>query len=129
MLIPAIKLFGAGLTGIIPPATTVIADMDAMTVRANYVYYIGAGAVTAAGLISLGRSAADHPERARSAGSRAHGRGRGADAPRAERTERDLPITIVLGGSLALVIAMMVLPQIHLTCSRPCSRSSSPSCS
>ena len=56
MLIPAIKLFGAGLTTIIPPATTVIADMDAMTVRANYVYYIGAGAVTAAGLISLGRS-------------------------------------------------------------------------
>ena len=29
--------------------------MTAMQVRANYVYYIGAGAVTTAGLISLAR--------------------------------------------------------------------------
>jgi putative OPT family oligopeptide transporter len=113
VLIPAIKLFGAGLTGIIPPATSVIADMDAMTVRANYVYYIGAGAVTAAGLISLGRSLPTILSAL--AGALKSARGAGAGAMGAERTERDLPITIVLGGSLALVILMMVLPQIHLT--------------
>jgi putative OPT family oligopeptide transporter len=113
VLIPAIKLFGAGLTTIIPPATKVIADMDAMTVRANYVYYIGAGAVTAAGLISLGRSLPTILA--------ALVRGlKGAAAAKGDkkadvRTERDLPITIVAGGSLALVILMMVLPQIHLS--------------
>ena len=36
-----------------------------MEIRANYVYYIGAGAVTAAGLISLGRVDADDLARAR----------------------------------------------------------------
>ena len=39
-----------------PARDKLIADMDAMTVRSNYIYYIGAGAVTAAGLISLARS-------------------------------------------------------------------------
>ncbi|HEY0780570.1 MAG TPA: oligopeptide transporter, OPT family, partial [Gemmatirosa sp.] len=56
VLIPAIKYFGAGLTTPVAPATKLIAAMSAMDVRANYVYYIGAGAVTMAGLISLGRS-------------------------------------------------------------------------
>ena len=55
-LIPAIKLFAGGLTSPIFPATILIRDMNAMQVRANYVYYIGAGAVTAAGLISLART-------------------------------------------------------------------------
>ncbi len=112
VLIPAIKLFGAGLTTIIPPATTLISSMDAMTVRANYVYYIGAGAVTAAGLISLGRSLPTILS--------ALTRGLRGAAAKGEkkadiRTERDLPIGIVAGGSLALVILMMVLPQIHLS--------------
>ena len=116
VLIPAIKLFGATLTTIIPPAHTVIATMDAMTVRANYVYYIGAGAVTAAGLISLGRSlptifaalvgGLKSASKDAAAGVAAVGR---------LRTQRDLSFKIVLGGSTALVIAMMVLPQIHLS--------------
>jgi hypothetical protein len=56
VLIPAIKFFGAALATPVAPATKLIADMTAMEVRANYVYYIGAGAVTMAGLISLARS-------------------------------------------------------------------------
>ncbi len=116
VLIPAIKLFGAGLTTIIPPATTMIAQMDAMTVRANYVYYIGAGAVTAAGLISLMRSLPTILG-ALAGGLRSARATTGArsDAGARPRTERDLPIMVVLGGSLALVILMMVLPQIHLS--------------
>ena len=55
VLIPAIKLFGAGLTTPMFPATVPIAGMSAAEVRANYVFYIGAGAVTAAGLINLAR--------------------------------------------------------------------------
>ena len=42
VLIPAIKFFGAALTTPVSPATgKLIADMSAMDVRANYVYYIG----------------------------------------------------------------------------------------
>ena len=93
MLIPTIKLFGAGLTTIIPPGTGLISDMDATAVRANYVYYIGAGAVTAAGFISLLRSmptilAALVGGFRRSADDRASGTAR-------PRTDRDLPIVVV----------------------------------
>jgi uncharacterized oligopeptide transporter (OPT) family protein len=116
VLIPAIKLFGAGLTTVIPPATTLISTMDAMTVRANYVYYIGAGAVTAAGLISLGRSLPTILSALvgglKSAGA---GAAAGVAAVARLRTERDLSFKIVIGGSAALVLAMMVLPQIHLS--------------
>ena len=52
-LIPAIKFFGSGFTTPIFPANKLIADMSASELRSNYIYYIGAGAVTAAGLISL----------------------------------------------------------------------------
>ena len=55
-LIPAIKFFGSGFTTPIFPANKLIADMSASEIRSNYIYYIGAGAVTAAGLISLGRT-------------------------------------------------------------------------
>src|SRR5471030_579241 len=41
VLIPAIKLFGEGLTAPIFPANVLIRDMSAMQVRANYVYYMG----------------------------------------------------------------------------------------
>ncbi|HUO50893.1 MAG TPA: oligopeptide transporter, OPT family [Gemmatimonadaceae bacterium] len=116
VLIPAIKMFGAGLTAAIPPATTLIASMNAMQVRANYVYYIGAGAVTAAGLISLLRSLPTISSALvgglKSAGA---GAAKGVAAVARLRTERDLPFTIVIGGSALLVVAMMVVPQIHLS--------------
>jgi len=115
VLIPAIKLFGAGLTTIIPPANKLIADMDAMTVRANYVYYIGAGAVTAAGLISLGRSLPTIIAALVGGFRNATADAATQKAASGVRTERDLPIMTVLGGSLGLVILMMVLPQIHLS--------------
>ena len=111
VLIPAIKLFGAGLATPIFPATTRIADMNAMDVRANYVYYIGAGAVTAAGLISLVRALPTIGAALRTglAGFRGAGR-RAAD----ERTDRDLPMTVVLVGVVLAVAAMVFFPQIHI---------------
>jgi putative OPT family oligopeptide transporter len=114
VLIPAIHFFGAGLATPIAPATTLIRDMDAMTVRANYVYYIGAGAVTAAGLISLGR--AMPTIWAAIAGSFAGIRRRGAGAPTLDtrRTQRDLPLPIVVGGTIVLAVLMVVLPQIGI---------------
>jgi uncharacterized oligopeptide transporter (OPT) family protein len=89
--------------------------MTAMEVRANYVYYIGAGAVTMAGLISLGRSLPTIW------GALAGGLGRGrammqqgAKGTATRRTMRDLPMSLVAGGALAAVAAMVVLPQIGI---------------
>ncbi len=111
VLIPAIKLFGASLTAPIFPATTRIAEMTAMDVRANYVYYIGAGAVTAAGIISLARSL---PTIVAAFTTGLAGFRRAGGAPARERTARDLPMSVVLAGVVFAVIAMVVFPQIHI---------------
>ena len=110
-LIPAIKFFGSGFASPIFPATTLIADMSASDIRANYIYYIGAGAVTAAGLISLGRTiptiwqalvAGLKDFRSVHAGAQTR------------RTERDMPMSVVVIGTVLCGVAMVVLPQIHI---------------
>ncbi|MEP6733386.1 MAG: oligopeptide transporter, OPT family [bacterium] len=111
VLIPAIKLFGAGLTAPIFPATALIKDMDAMDVRGKYVYYIGAGAVTAAGLISLARTLPTIWS------SLIAGLGdfRGVKSgENVARTDRDLPMGVVLIGALLCLVAMVLLPQIGI---------------
>jgi putative OPT family oligopeptide transporter len=111
VLIPAIALFGAGLTSPIFPATILIKDMSPMQLRANYVFYIGAGAVTAAGLISLAR-ALPMIGKAMVAG---FGDVRGVAAGVVKRTEREMPMTWVVGGTVVLAIAMVALPQIGIS--------------
>ena len=56
LLIPLIKFFGEGLAGPLAPGTVPIRDMSPGQIRGAYVLYIGAGAVAAAGIISLARS-------------------------------------------------------------------------
>ena len=113
VLIPSIKLFGAGLTAPIFPATALIADMDATAIRSNYIFYIGAGAVTAAGIISLVRSLPTIVSAL--AEGLAGFRGGAGDAGDVKRTARDLPMSLVLGGVVLCVIAMMIIPSIHLS--------------
>jgi putative OPT family oligopeptide transporter len=112
VLIPAIKLFGAALATPIFPATMLISEMTAMQVRANYVFYIGAGAVTAAGLISLGRSLPTILGALR--GGMGDIRSAAAGGATTTRVNRDLPLKIVGIGTLLLAIAMIVLPQIGI---------------
>jgi putative OPT family oligopeptide transporter len=71
-----------------------------------YIRYIGAGAVLAAGLITLGRTL---PTIVASAREGLKGFGAGAAGAQA-RTERDLPLVFVLGGSLLLAIFLAVMP-------------------
>jgi putative OPT family oligopeptide transporter len=121
VLIPAIKFFGAALATPVAPATKLIADMTAMEVRANYVYYIGAGAVTMAGLISLARSLptivgalagglpAQGARRGRRRGERRRDRRGRRRPPRARPADGH-----GRGGALLLVVAMIALPQIGI---------------
>ena len=53
VLIPAIKLFGSGLTSPIFAEAKLISEMSPAEVRAAFVFYIGAGAVASAGIIAL----------------------------------------------------------------------------
>jgi len=111
-LIPAIKLFGAGLTEPIFPATILIKDMSAAQVRSNYVFYIGAGAVTAAGLISLARGLPTIWS-ALIAGL-GDFRGSSKNGEGVARTDRDLPMSVVMVGTLLCLVAMVLLPQIGI---------------
>ena len=110
VLIPAIKLFGAGLTSPIFPATMLISNMTPMQVRSNYVFYIGAGAVTAAGLISLFRALPMIAQAMIAGFSDVRGVASGA----LKRTEQEVSMTWVVGGVIASGVAMVTLPQIGI---------------
>src|SRR6266853_1733887 len=101
VLIPAIKYFGsAGTLPLAPETAHSIADMSIEQIQKGYILYIGAGAVAAAGIISLFRSIPliwhglkGGIEDLRSA--------RGP-RKRLPRTDQDLSIKWVLGGIICI---------------------------
>ncbi len=112
VLIPAIKFFGEHTTAIVPPGTIPIGDMSPNQIRGAYVLYIGAGAVAAGGIISLFRSLPTiwHGLKAGLADLRG-GQRASQDVP---RTERDLSMKFVIGGVIALLVVIMIAPQLNL---------------
>ena len=112
VLIPAIKFFGSGLAGPLAPGTVPISEMTPDAIRGAYVLYIGAGAVAAGGIVSLLRSMPTIWS------SLLEGLKdfRGGAAARASlvRTDRDLSMKVVLIGSFALVVAIMLARPLHM---------------
>ncbi|HEY1956928.1 MAG TPA: OPT/YSL family transporter [Polyangiaceae bacterium] len=117
VLIPMIKFFGDALPMPLAPGHELISKMGPDEIRGAYVLYIGAGAVAAGGIISLGRSLPTiwHGLRA-GLGDLRRGQGEAKAATNREvpRTERDLPIKVVLWGSLALVIAIVLATPLRM---------------
>jgi uncharacterized oligopeptide transporter (OPT) family protein len=123
---PAIATFGDKLTEPVAPAhwdpdkpkdeknPGLIRNMGPGGLRANYLRYIGAGAVAAGGIISMCRAlpliigSITGGLRDLRATRRAGG------GNTAIRTERDMPMTVVLWGSLALVLVLALVPQLGL---------------
>jgi putative OPT family oligopeptide transporter len=105
VLVPVIAFFGGGNTAAIYPSTSdLISGMDGETIRINYVRYIGAGAVTMGGILSLLKAL---PSLFRSA-SAGLSRLRGAK-PLPLRTDHDLPNWVVWGGSLVIGVLTWTL--------------------
>lgn len=111
VLIPAIKFFGEGLLQPLSPGGTPIGEMSPGDIRNHYVLYIGAGAVAAGGLISVLRSL---PLIYRGLVSGLRDLTGGGGAATALRTDRDLPMAWVLGGCLALVLAIWLAPGLNM---------------
>ena len=110
VLMPAIKFFGQNMPGALYPSTIPIAQMSPDQIWASYIRPIGAGAVAAAGLITLLRTLPTIAN-ALTAGLkdvRAQ-RELGVNAPQAGRLERDLPMKFVLIGSVVLVAMIWAL--------------------
>ncbi len=122
VFVPTIKYFGGNLDKPLAPAISKVNDdgkdvgliknMSEGQVRNNYILYIGAGAVAAGGIISMLKAL---PVIFGSfvAGFRDMRSGAGV-AGAGIRTDRDLPMTVVLFGSIGLVAALALAPSLGL---------------
>jgi putative OPT family oligopeptide transporter len=109
VLMPLIHFFGAGLDHPIYPGTVPISGMSPSQLWSTYIRPMGAGAVAAAGLITLIKTIPTI------VGALTSGfknmRGSKGQKPKAIRTEDDLPMSVVIGGSIALVAIMFFFLQ------------------
>jgi uncharacterized oligopeptide transporter (OPT) family protein len=94
-----------------PVDAGLIKNMSEGAIRKHYILYIGAGAVAAGGIISMFKALPVIFGAV--AGGLRDLRGGGAGAS-GRRTERDLPMILVVGGSLILVALLAALPQLGL---------------
>jgi putative OPT family oligopeptide transporter len=128
VLMPAIYFFGSRLSTPLYPGTTLIRDMSPSDLWITYVRPMGAGAVACSGLITLLRTAptilAALTEGLKSIGQNKRSTNPGAPGSAAKpanlgssttnlsgqppRTEHDLPWSVVIGGSVLLVILLWI---------------------
>ena len=105
VLMPMIALFGADAT--VFPGDKVISTLAPSALWSTYIKYIGAGAVAAGGIISLIKSAPLIVRTFKQAmGSMAKNHAT-ADAP---RTQRDLPMPVILAIVVVIALAIWLLP-------------------
>ena len=109
VLMPLIHFFGAGIDHPIYPGTIPIDHMSPSQLWSTYIRPMGAGAVAAAGLITLIKTIPTIVGALTSGFSKM--RAGGASKAKAIRTEDDLPMSVVIGGSIALVAIMFVFLQ------------------
>ena len=123
---PAIATFGQKLTEPVAPAEWdpdkpkdadnpgLIRNMDPDDLRSKYLRYIGAGAVAAGGIIGMGRALPLIIGSVVGGLRDLRATRRGQTAGAVPRTGRDLPMTVVIYGSLALVVVLAVVPAMEL---------------
>lgn len=104
VVMPAIKFFGSHLTSNLYPGTKLIADMAPDDLWRTYIRPMGAGAVAAAGLITLLRTLPTIIGALR-AGAKDLAAG-AAGALGQRRTEQDIPLSRALMGAGALMLLM-----------------------
>ncbi|HET7619298.1 MAG TPA: oligopeptide transporter, OPT family [Vicinamibacterales bacterium] len=112
VLLPLLSIMGNYMTvpfPPVPPSGLRIDQMSASQLWSAYIRYTGAGAVLASGIITLARTIPTIVSSFRdsvkdfSAGASREGRA---------RTERDIPVTVVLAGSLLLALFLALAPRL-----------------
>lgn len=114
VLIPLIKLFGEGLATVFPPAQGMtIGQMGPDEIWANYIRYIGGGAVVFGGIVTLLKAMPViwSAFKENFTGGKVAVTSLQEDTSK-PRTERDLPIVVTVVGSFVLVLLIALLPQI-----------------
>jgi putative OPT family oligopeptide transporter len=106
VIMPAIYFFGSHFPQAIYPGTKPIAQMSPSDLWASYVRPMGAGAVAASGLITLIKTMPTIFGALRDAMGNLRQVGDKKSTPL--RTEDDLPFSVVVGGSVLLVLLMWI---------------------
>jgi putative OPT family oligopeptide transporter len=112
LMMPAIKFFGSLVPTPIYPSPVPIAQMTSDQLWNYYIRYIGAGAVAAAGLITLMKTMPTIVAALRSGAAEMRKKGEasgGAEGVAGSRIDRDLPMTMVLGGAAVIVLLLWAL--------------------
>ncbi len=110
VLIPLITMLGSGLTTVFPPeATQLISQMSPDEIWGKYIRYIGAGAVTFGGLMTLIKTMPTIISAFRD--SFKDIKDSRKEKIEKIRTERDIPLVYVVVGSIALVVLMSIIPK------------------
>jgi putative OPT family oligopeptide transporter len=110
VVMPLIHFFGSHMPDAIYPGTKPISQMSPSDLWASYIRPMGAGAVAASGLITLLKTM---PTIVGALRSGAKEFGKGASKTAALRTDRDLPMSMVIFGSAALVLLMFFFLTFH----------------
>ena len=110
VIIPIIAYWGEGrLTPFYPELKLTIDEMSASQIWSRYVRYIGAGAVAAAGILTLIKSIPTMVESFK-VGTRQL-RNRAAETSLVPRTTLDLPFNATLVGALCIIGLLAAVPQ------------------
>ena len=114
VLIPLIVIFGGD--SVLFPADISVKELYASggagAIWSKFIRYIGAGALAAAGIISLAKS---FPTIVRTFSEAMKGLKSSSGSAKSEnRTEKDMDTRIVLFGSLAILIITLILPPIQV---------------
>src|SRR4029079_8942666 len=112
VLLPLLSIMGNYMTVPLPPVPASglrIDQMSAGQLWSAYIRYTGAGAVLASGLITLARTI---PTIVSSFRDSVKDFGAGKGGAKQTRTERDLPASVVLVGSLALAVFLAIAPKM-----------------
>ncbi len=111
---PLIAYLGNYMPGIIPPATKLVTEMTPSELRGNFIKYLGVGAVALGGFVSLAKAI---PAIAHSfAGGFKEITQKKSEQPKRLRTDQDLPMYVVLFGSLLVALLIWIYPgtELHL---------------
>ncbi len=111
IIMPLLKIFGQGGHEIIAPATIAISQMTNNDLWANYIRYIGAGGVTLGGIFSLFRIL---PGIIRIFKVRRKPNSEMQIESSILRTARDLPMKLVIFGSLITLLVLWLVPLLNL---------------
>lgn len=112
VLIPLITLLGDNLTSPMAPETTMlISEMSPAQIWSKYIRYIGAGAVTFGGIITLIKTLPTIITAFKDSFKDLRSRN-AANAQTQVRTEKDVPLIFVVIGSIVLVLLMAILPNV-----------------